>query len=506
MQPLANAADAELDYNRHVTFQVSDVNHQPALLLPAVVGTQGATVHGNDLDSASGHLQQKTSSDAGRGYENNGSTNPVPGDAPVVVPLSSVPLGALPDLPADGSSRDNSKHRHGRQHSKGGSSISSVSSKTGTTGTSRFREKVGQAAVHVNHPQQVTHKTPDARRRALAWLGRIGWLGKAVVYAMIGGLACQSAAVGQGPEPEASVGTKSQVTASPQGAFVLLGTTPGGAGIAVLLVMMVALLCYIAWRFGEAFLGQGYDRSFSSKKNFFKFRVSPFVSGAVYCSYLVFILQLLHTEVTHAPPSPAQETWPATWRHSSLGKAGLALLGLAFLIATCIQLQGVLSKQWHKDYRDDAPRWLMRTIFTIGHFGFAGRGAAFLAMAIMFFKDVADADDVNHTSSMVANALQQLQANRGLRAVLMIIGILLVAYGAFAVLSSWARVFPTQAPSRSRVVPAAQLPQGEDGDGDDDVRDDGDHRRRRGRRHLEMQQQRKEQQPAGHVSVGADAV
>jgi hypothetical protein len=56
-------------------------------------------------------------------------------------------------------------------------------------------------------------------------------------------------------------------------------------------------------------------------------------------------------QVTNAPPSPAQETWPATWRHSSAGKAGLTLLGLAFLIATCIQLQGVLTKQWHKDYR-----------------------------------------------------------------------------------------------------------------------------------------------------------
>jgi hypothetical protein len=30
---------------------------------------------------------------------------------------------------------------------------------------------------------------------------------------------------------------------------------------------------------------------------------------------------------------------------------GLALLGIAFIIATCIQLQGVLTKQWHKDYR-----------------------------------------------------------------------------------------------------------------------------------------------------------
>jgi hypothetical protein len=45
----------------------------------------------------------------------------------------------------------------------------------------------------------------------------------------------------------------------PQGAFVLLGTTPGGTDIAMLLVMMIALVCYIAWRFGEAFLGQGYD-------------------------------------------------------------------------------------------------------------------------------------------------------------------------------------------------------------------------------------------------------
>jgi hypothetical protein len=44
-----------------------------------------------------------------------------------------------------------------------------------------------------------------------------------------------------------------------QGAFVLLGTMPGGTDIAMLLVMMIALLCYIAWRFGEAFLGQGYD-------------------------------------------------------------------------------------------------------------------------------------------------------------------------------------------------------------------------------------------------------
>jgi hypothetical protein len=69
-----------------------------------------------------------------------------------------VPLGALPDLPADGSSRP----RHSKkQPSKGGSlgSISTKTGATGATGTSKIRQNIEQAAddfaVHVNHPQQV---------------------------------------------------------------------------------------------------------------------------------------------------------------------------------------------------------------------------------------------------------------------------------------------------------------------------------------------------------------
>lgn len=98
----------------------------------------------------------------------------------------------------------------------------------------------------------------------------------------------------------------------------------------------------------------------------------------------------------------------------------------------------------------------MKTVLLIGHIGFAGRGAAFLSLAILFIKDASgvDAKDPDtHAYSMVANALQQLQQNRGTRAVLMIIGILLVTYGLFATLSSWARVFPTPSPSRERPVP-----------------------------------------------------
>jgi hypothetical protein len=36
---------------------------------------------------------------------------------------------------------------------------------------------------------------------------------------------------------------------------------------------------------------------FSAKKNFFKFRVSPIVSGAVYVSYMVFLITVLDRTV-----------------------------------------------------------------------------------------------------------------------------------------------------------------------------------------------------------------
>lgn len=100
----------------------------------------------------------------------------------------------------------------------------------------------------------------------------------------------------------------------------------------------------------------------------------------------------------------------------------------------------------------------MKAVFTFGHFGFAGRAGAFLALAILFFKDAGGVEaDAPHNYSMVANALQQLQQDRGLRAILMIIGLLLVIYGLFATLSSWARVFPTPSPTRERPVPASVI-------------------------------------------------
>lgn len=75
--------------------------------------------------------------------------------------------------------------------------------------------------------------------------------------------------------------------------------------------------------------------------------------------------------------APCGSPLPLHRRHSTGGRVGLALLGVAFTIATIIQLQGVFGRAWHKDYRvEELPRWLMRAVFAVGHCGFAGRAGA----------------------------------------------------------------------------------------------------------------------------------
>lgn len=84
-------------------------------------------------------------------------------------------------------------------------------------------------------------------------------------------------------------------------------------------------------------------------------------------------LQVRHVSPERGPP---REGWPAPWRHSTGGRVGLAFLGIAFLIATAIQLQGVLSSVWHADYRESLPRRARIAVFGLGHVGFAGRAGA----------------------------------------------------------------------------------------------------------------------------------
>lgn len=112
----------------------------------------------------------------------------------------------------------------------------------------------------------------------------------------------------------------------------------------------------------EGFTGQGSDAHFSKSKNIFKYRVSPIISGLVYLAYSTFYLplssrpsypHLTHyilayyvirtmfldpAERTSSSTSTTKTRFPDSWAHAGAGGIfGLAVLGLAFLIATLIQ-------------------------------------------------------------------------------------------------------------------------------------------------------------------------
>jgi hypothetical protein len=72
------------------------------------------------------------------------------------------------------------------------STVSSIES-------SGVRSKAKSFGLHVSHPAQVRR---SKHIRILATVGRIGWVGKALIYASIGGLACQTAVHPHAPQPQ----------------------------------------------------------------------------------------------------------------------------------------------------------------------------------------------------------------------------------------------------------------------------------------------------------------
>lgn len=277
-------------------------------------------------------------------------------------------------------------------------------------------------------------------KRAVTVLGRIGWCAKGIVYGLIGGLCCRGA-ISEGLQDT-----------SPQGAFVLLGK--GAGGVYVLIIMAVALCTYIIWRFWEGVTGQGQHECYSKFKNFFNFRLSPFVSGGVYCAYLAYILILIPKAFNYKDRKVEKtqgSDFTASWRGSNIGRLGLFVIGLAFLIAFIVMALSAFTKKFHRELRLKELRpWAKWLVLTAGHLGACGRGALFLGVAILMFRAMGDSTPDHTKENTVSKALNQLVVSRGGRAVLFIIGFFLVVYCLFAVLNAYpAKIFPTPLPSQA---------------------------------------------------------
>lgn len=314
----------------------------------------------------------------------------------------------------------------------------------------KHKKRAHQHDLSMAHIQDrvghATHAGVKAKhRRAVTVLGRIGWIAKGLVYALIGGLCCRAAT--------SDDFTASNIDASPQGAFVLIGR--GVTGIYILILMAVALATYICWRFWEGVTAQGSHPIYGKFKNFFSFRLSPLVSGAVYTAYLVYILTLIPKAFDYknnAVENTNGNDFTADWNKTGIGRTGLVILAIAFIAATATQLQGALTKKFHRELRLKELRpWAKWLVLITGHIGFLGRAALFCFVAVLMCRALHGSSG-NRKKNTISNALTQLTTSKGGRAVLFLIGFGLIVYCLYAVLNSYpARIFPTPLPSQKEM-------------------------------------------------------
>ena len=300
----------------------------------------------------------------------------------------------------------------------------------------------------LEHPPQIDRK----HRRLIGNIGRVGFATKGLIYAMIGGLLIRSAAE-----------RRSETNQSPQGVFVLISSEPGSSGTVYLSLVLIGLLLYVIWRLAEGLTGQGYDSTFSKKKNFFKFRLAPLISAAVYISYAVYVITLLrqpknaqgstnNTQELSNTGGGSGACFPLCWRRTPAGTFGLVLLAIAFSIATLTQLALAVKTKFlaemNKGKLQRTNRFVRWTVITIGRLGYLGRAFLFFAVAYFFWRLVAGTDPtLNDGQPTMSQALNGFTSASYAPYFMSIVGSLVLLYALFTLLSIYFRVFPTPPPS-----------------------------------------------------------
>lgn len=204
------------------------------------------------------------------------------------------------------------------------------------------------------------------------------------------------------------------------------------------------------YRFWEAITGQGSDASFSKKKNFFRYRLSPFVSGLVYTAYAYYVIHMIFQTEEEQQVSASSKTFPSSWTESGIGKAGIVLLGIAFMIAFLTQMINAIKAPFIKDLKTsepDARRWEAFLVHTMGRIGFFGRAVLFGTLSGFFWDSLAQRNESGE-KNMVAAAVSKLANTAGGRFLMVVLGVCLVIYACFAVSNAYYKYFPTPPPTR----------------------------------------------------------
>ena len=302
---------------------------------------------------------------------------------------------------------------------------------------------------NVNHPAQIQFK----HYGIVSIFGKIGFFTKGLIYSFIGGLTLQSTF------------TSIVQNESPQGVFILLGSAPDGASHFYLIAILAGVIIYTIWRFWEGITGQGYDPTFTARKNFFRYRLSPLASGFVYTLYAAYITSLFDDDKIEPGTSHREDDstcFPLCWRDSVVGKFGLILLAVAFTIATITQLIPAFTKTFHKEInynRFDTTFGKIMKIpyFITGHLGFLARAVLFFLVSFLFWKIVlGERTFIDPKQATVAQAINSIRDTTLGKVIMTALGIGLILYGVFAALCTYFKIFPTPPPSGNVTLPEHQ--------------------------------------------------
>lgn len=180
-------------------------------------------------------------------------------------------------------------------------------------------------------------------------------------------------------------------------------------------------------------------------------------------AYTYYIIKMIFETPEEQQQTASNNQFPASWAESNIGKAGLALVGVAFIIGTITQLINGIGGGFVRDLRTSEPdfprKWEANLVHITGRIGFIARGGVFCLVSAFMWKTL-KTPEPSGSVSVVAKSISELNTNPGGKFLLVLLGVGLVIYGVFAIANAYYKYFPTPPPTRS---PERGIEVGEDG-------------------------------------------
>lgn len=250
-------------------------------------------------------------------------------------------------------------------------------------------------------------------------IARLGYASKALVYAIVGGLAT-AAAMNRGGRVTDTSGALRVILRQPYGQMLLI-------------VLTIGLCGYAVWRLMDAVMDP--DRHGTSFGGLV-IRIGNVIRGAIYGTLGIEAFRL--SRGLRRSGGDEAELWAARFMDLPLGEWLVGLAGVVIAVYGASQVIGSLKPGMHKSLDLSAiPRGLRAALMNVSRFGVGARGVI-IAAAGTFLVRAALERDPSEAAGTRESILELAGAVNG-RWVLAAIGTGLIAYSIHQAIQAWCR-------------------------------------------------------------------